>query len=108
MREFLAIIGFLFLSVSSVFAQTAATGTIVGTVTDKTGAGLAGAEVELSEKVTNQATTATADENGRYIFPSVLPGDYSLTSVKQGFRKTIVAELKVEVTKSYTINFTLD
>jgi hypothetical protein len=92
----------------SVFAQTSATGTVVGTVTDKTGAALAGAEVALAEKVTNQVTTATADENGRYIFPSVLPGDYSISGGKQGFRKTSVAELKVEVTKSYTVNFTLE
>jgi hypothetical protein len=92
----------------SVFAQTPATGTVAGTVTDKTGVALAGAEIELSEKATNQVTTATADENGRYIFPSVLPGDYVISGAKQGFRKTSVANLKVEVTKSYAINFTLE
>src|SRR5262245_56325589 len=92
----------------SVFAQTSATGTIAGTVTDKTGAALAGAEVQLSDKVTNQVATAIADENGRYIFPSVLPADYTVTGVKQGFRKALVAGVKVEVTKSYTIDITLE
>jgi carboxypeptidase family protein len=92
----------------SVFAQTSSTGTIVGTVTDKTGAALAGAEVQLSDKVTNQVVTAIADDNGRYIFPSVLPADYTLSGVKQGFRKALVAGVKVEVTKSYTIDIALE
>jgi hypothetical protein len=92
----------------SVFAQTATTGTIAGNVTDKTGAALAGAEVVLTEKSTNAVTIVAANENGRYIFPSVAPGDYTLTAAKQGFRKTGVAGVKVDVTKSYTINVTLE
>jgi hypothetical protein len=92
----------------SVFAQTATTGTVVGTVTDKTGASLAGAEVQLSDKARNTLTIVAADDNGRYIFPSILPGDYILTAAKQGFRKIAVSGVKVEVTKSYTINVTLD
>ena len=92
----------------SVFAQTATTGTIVGTVTDKTGAALAGAEVELSNNATNNVTKVTADENGQYVFTSVSPGHYTLTGAKEGFRKASVAGVNVEVTKSYTINVTLE
>jgi hypothetical protein len=77
-------------------------------VTDKTGAALAGAEVELSDKATNKVTKVTANDNGRYIFPSVLPGHYTLSSAKEGFRKTSVAGVKVEAPKSYTINISLD
>jgi hypothetical protein len=97
-----------FLLALSVFAQTATTGTIVGTVTDKNGSALSGAEVELSNKATNQVTKVSANESGQYVFPSVLPGDYNLTVTKQGFRKTSMAEVKVEVTKSYTINVSLE
>jgi hypothetical protein len=92
----------------TVFAQTATTGTVVGNVTDKTGAALAGAEVELTDKVRNTVIIVAANEDGRYIFPSVLPGDYVLTAAKQGFRKITVAGVKIEVTKSYTINVTLE
>src|SRR5262245_59709067 len=92
----------------SAFAQTATTGTIVGTVTDKTGVALAGAEVELSDKGTNIVTGVTANEKGQYVFTSVLPGYYTVTGAKEGFRKTTVAGVKVEVTKSYIINVALE
>jgi carboxypeptidase family protein len=91
----------------SVFAQTA-TGTIVGTVTDKTGAAVAGAEIELSDDATNNVIKVVADEDGRYVFLSVLPSYYTITAAKQGFNKTIVAGLKVDVTKSCTVNVTLE
>jgi|SRR5262245_19683653 len=92
----------------SVSAQTATTGTIVGTVTDKTGAALAGVEVELSDKATNNVKKVTADENRQYVFTSVSPSYYTLTGAKEGFRKASVARVNVEVTKSYTINVTLE
>jgi hypothetical protein len=92
----------------SVFAQTATTGTIVGAVTDKNGVALAGAEVELTDKATNQVTKVTANENGQYVFASVLPGHYTLIGAQQGFRKTSVADVKVDVTKSYTLNIALE
>jgi hypothetical protein len=93
---------------SLAFAQTATTGAIVGTVTDKNGAVLSGAEIELTNTTTNQTTKTTTNNDGQYVFPSVLPGDYNFTVTKQGFRKTSVAAVKVEVTKSYTINVSLE
>ncbi|HKC86774.1 MAG TPA: carboxypeptidase-like regulatory domain-containing protein [Blastocatellia bacterium] len=92
----------------SAFAQTATTGAIIGAVTDKTGAALAGAEVELSDKATNIVTRVTANEKGQYVFTSVLPGYYTITGAKEGFRKTSMAGVKVEVTKSYIINVALE
>ncbi len=104
----LALIFTLSIFTLSVFAQTAATGTIAGAVTDKSGAAIAGAEVELLDKTINQVKKVTADENGRYIFPPVLPGYYTLTAAKEGFRKTVVAGLKIEAPKSYAINLALE
>jgi hypothetical protein len=92
----------------SVFAQTATTGTIVGTVTDKNGAVLSGAEVELSNAATKQVTRGTTNDDGQYVFPAVLPGEYNLTVIKQGFRKAAVMAFSVEVTKSYTLNISLE
>jgi hypothetical protein len=88
--------------------QTATTGTIVGTVTDKTGAVVSGAEVELSNTATNQVATTTVNDDGQYVFPAVLPGEYNVTVSKQGFRKTSVTALKVDVAKSYTLNWVLE
>jgi len=61
------------------------TGTIVGTVTDESGAVLPGVTVTLSGAgVAGTPTTVTGD-TGTYRFPSVPPGDYKLTFALQGF-----------------------
>ncbi len=72
---------------SSALAQTATTGTIVGTVSDKAGALLSGAEIELVNTATGQNLKHITSEDGKYVFPSVLSGNYTLTVMKQGFRK---------------------
>jgi hypothetical protein len=89
-------------------AQTATTATIVGTITDTAGAVLSGAEVELVNIATNQSLKQTTDNSGKYTFPSVLPGVYTLTVTKQGFRKASVPDVKVDVAKSYSFNIPLE
>jgi hypothetical protein len=89
-------------------AQTATTATIVGAVTDAAGAVLVGAEVELVNTATNQSLKQTTDESGKYVFPSVLPGVYTLTVTKPGFRKASLQDVKVDVAKSYNFNIPLE
>ncbi|GBC81660.1 hypothetical protein HRbin10_00772 [bacterium HR10] len=88
--------------------QTAATATITGTVTDPTGAVLAGASIELVDLATNQVRKQTTDDSGRYIFTAVLPGVYKITASMAGFRQAIIPSLKVDVAKSYQVNLTLE
>lgn len=90
-----------------VLAQTSATATLSGMVTDPKGATVAGAEVELLDIATNQGRKQTTNESGQYLFTSVLPGVYKLTVSASGFRQALVSSLKVEVAKSFTMNFTL-
>lgn len=94
--------------VFAVMGQTATTGTIVGTITDKNGAVVQGAEVELSNAATNQTLRARTNADGQYVFPSILPGEYTITIVKSGFRKATVSNFKVDVAKSYTMPLTLE
>ncbi len=92
----------------SIYAQTATTGAIVGTVTDKNGAALSGAEVDISNKATNQVTKAVTNEGGQYVFPSVLPGEYTISVTKPGFRKASMTSFKIDVATSYPLNFALE
>lgn len=89
-------------------AQTATTGTIVGTVTDNNGAVLSGAEVELVNTATNQSAKILTNQEGQYVFPAVAPGVYALKFSKAGFRKANVANFKVDVAKSYTVPISLE
>jgi len=96
----------LFLASSNASAQTA-TGTIVGVVTDPSGAAVVNAEVNATEPSTNASQTAKTNEVGRYIFPNVAPGTYDITVSASGFTQSKIAAQKVDVGQSLTLNVTL-
>jgi hypothetical protein len=93
---------------ASAQAQTATSGTVIGAVTDKNSAVVSDAEIGLADPATNQIIKTKSSEDGQYVFPSVLPGTYTLTVTKSGFRKATISELKVDVAKSYTVNLQLE
>lgn len=53
---------------------------VSGKVTDVHGKAARGAVVTLRDNVTAEEMTATADKYGKYLFPKVVPGDYSLSA----------------------------
>lgn len=89
-------------------AQTATTGTVVGTVSDRSGASIADAAVTLRNTGTNSEVTQTTNSAGEYTFVNVVPGKYDVTVKKPGFRTSQVAALTVDVNKSYTVNVALE
>src|SRR5262245_31797541 len=97
----------LLLSLSAA-AQTSTTGVVQGTVTDPQGAVVADAEVKLLDPATNGSRIEKTSDAGLYVFVNVPPGIYTVTVGRTGFRTAQVTELKVEVNKSYTLNFTLE
>ncbi|MGO9126167.1 MAG: carboxypeptidase regulatory-like domain-containing protein, partial [Terriglobales bacterium] len=88
------------------WAQSTNTGTIVGTVTDQTGAVVAGATVTMRDTSTKAVRTATTNDAGRYVFADVLSGTYDVSFAKQGF-STSKTEATVTVGSAMTINMSL-
>src|SRR5215472_6267251 len=66
-------------------AQTAATGAVLGTVTDPGGAVTPGVLVELTNSATNESRSTQTNSAGEYVFPNVNPGTYNLRFTKTGF-----------------------
>ncbi|MBV9181574.1 MAG: TonB-dependent receptor [Acidobacteria bacterium] len=64
---------------------------IEGTITDSSGAMVAGAEVTLTNTATGVSETSQSNNEGLFRFPSLPPGNYKLTCTKQGFQ-TLVQE----------------
>ncbi|HXG65926.1 MAG TPA: carboxypeptidase regulatory-like domain-containing protein, partial [Blastocatellia bacterium] len=91
----------------SVFGQTAATARVSGVVTDAQGGVISGAAVKLINKATGQERTDATNNEGLYVFPAVEPGLYDLTVTAQGFRVSLVSDIRAEVTKVATVDVTL-
>src|SRR5262249_18325054 len=88
-------------------AQTGTSGSIVGTVTDQSGAVVAGASVELKDVLTGAVRQTETNQAGQYTFTPVSPGTYTVTVTGKGFRLGIVNGVKVEVAKSTLIDVAL-
>src|SRR6266446_2071049 len=92
---------------TALFSQAVATGTIVGTVTDPSGAAVAGATVTLTDPSTTGSRTATTNEAGRYIFVNIPPGSYDLAISKTGFNVTKFNQQQVTVGSTLTLDASL-
>ena len=64
------------------WAQSSSTGTVSGSVTDQTGAVVAGATVSLTDVSTNIPRSTTTNSKGSYIFVDVTPGTYNVAISK--------------------------
>ena len=74
-----------------------AVGTVSGTVLDVTGAPLSGAQVRLTRDVAPPAAVTVSEQDGRYSFTKVAPGQFELTIEHAGFKtKTVSAALPDE------------
>jgi outer membrane receptor protein involved in Fe transport len=74
-------------------------GSVVGSVTDPSGASVSEAVVTLTNLGTNETRTATTGTAGNYTFPNVNPGRYRLEIEKSGFKKQLrELDVKVDVT----------
>jgi hypothetical protein len=89
-------------------AQTS-NGTIVGTVTDKTGAAVPKATVKVaSEQYGEVPRVVTTDAAGSYRFESLLPGTYTVTVTAESFDELKIRNVQVKGSLEVTANGTLE
>jgi Carboxypeptidase regulatory-like domain len=67
------------------WSQGETTAAIVGQVTDATDAALPGATVTVTNRDTGLKRTSRTDDAGRFDFPQLLPGTYSVGATAPGF-----------------------
>src|SRR5580700_8170652 len=78
---------FLLLLPFSAMAQSIVTGGLGGTVTDSSGAVIAGATVTLKNADTGIVLTTTTSASGTYQFTLLKPGTYGVTVSHEGFKQ---------------------
>jgi hypothetical protein len=93
---------------SALFAQSASTGTVAGTITDPSGGAIVGATVTLIDTATSIVRTETTNETGRYFFANVVPSKYTVSVSKTGFRVSKLVDQEVLVGAPLTLNVTLE
>ena len=81
-------------------------GSIVGTLTDSSGAAVASAKVTATQTATGLAREAISNSNGYYVLSDLNPADYSLGIEAQGFRNERQA-LTLLADQTLTANFKL-
>ncbi len=91
-----------------VFAQEG-TSVLRSTITDSTGAVVAGAQVSIANQATglNRRSAKTNDE-GIAIFPSLIPGKYRVTVESQGFKTTVREGVGLEVGETQDLKVSLE
>ena len=85
--------------------QTAAT--LVGTVTDTTGATVPNAVVRATNLATNITREAESDQTGSYSMPFLPAGDYSVTATQKGFQTSRVERVTLQVQQTARVDFIL-
>jgi len=70
-------------------------GRLSGTVTDPSGAAVAGANVRLLDENNSVVAQTTSESNGQYSFSGVSTGNYRVEVERGGFRKSVISGLNV-------------
>lgn len=84
------------------------TSTVLGTITDPSGAVVSGARVELRSEQTNVTATTTANSSGAFEFFNVRPGRYTISASAPGFKKAVSEPFAVTVGTRQRADLRLD
>jgi hypothetical protein len=90
-----------------VFAQGETTSAIGGSINDPTGAAMPGVTVTVASRETGLQRTAKTDNEGRYNFPQLRPGNYSVKVQAEGFEQQQYENVVAGLGQRQTVNFTL-
>ncbi|MEX2304261.1 MAG: TonB-dependent receptor [Bryobacterales bacterium] len=83
-------------------------GTVLGTVTDATGAVVPGATITIVEEATGITNVVQTDASGNYIRPLLKPGSYTVSVESEGFKKAVQTGVVLVGASRVQANFNLE
>ncbi len=98
----------LALLTASLWGQGETTSAIVGTVTDRTGAAIAGATVTIVNTDNGSKRSLRTDADGRFNFPQLKPGPYSIKAEADQFEPRENRSVAAGLGQKQTVDFTLE
>src|SRR6185503_3478896 len=79
------------------------TGQLNGTVVDGNGAAIVGANVKLISKSTSQLREVATRDSGDFAFTLLPPGNYKIEVIANGFRTTLVEDVRINITQTTSL-----
>src|SRR5271155_1975832 len=95
------------LSTFPLCGQGETTSAIVGSVTDVTGAAIRAAKITLTSTDNGSKRTVKTDDSGRFNFPQLKPGPYSVKVEAEGFASQQNDAVTSALDQKQTVDFTL-
>ncbi len=83
-------------------------GTLLGRITDPTGAVIPGATVSAQSNASNVKTSSVSNAEGYYLIPYLEPGAYTVTVEAVGFKRVIRPNVEIRTGERLELNFQLD
>ena len=77
---------------------------IVGSVTDATGAVVPRVSIQVINESTGIARQASSDESGGFVMPQLQPGNYRLAATAPGFRRYEVSSISLLVDQTLRVD----
>ncbi len=106
-HRYLSAAVFALLPSSYLFAQLANTTSLVGDISDSSGAAMAGVTVVAANVETNDTYKAVSTSDGRYTVEFIKNGRYSVTVTQPGFQSVTKDNITVDVNQTVRADFTL-
>jgi hypothetical protein len=102
------LLGTILLGFSAPVVGQAVNATLLGTVTDSTGAAVAGAKIEVQEVNTGISRIAETNDSGNYVFTDLEPGRYQVVAGKTGFKRVVHDAVDVVVNTTVRVDLKLE
>lgn len=98
------VLALMLCSAALAYGQGGANGTILGTVTDNSGAVVANAAVDVTNTATNVTTHTQTTSSGDFTVPFLQPGSYKVTVQATGFQKAVTESITLAVGQQQRVN----
>ena len=99
---------FLFFLPEAAFSQGETISAVIGQVSDASGAAVPGATVMVTHKETGLKRSARTDESGRFNFPQLKPGTYSVKVEAEGFEAQLFTKCAPKQTPVFPVTLFCD
>src|SRR6267154_933103 len=101
------LLGTMLLGSSAPILGQAVNATLLGTVTDSSGAAVVSVKVTITETNTGISRTSQTNDSGNYVFPDLPPGTYTVTAEQPGFKRASRAGFDVIVNTTGRVDLVL-